>query len=88
MYLHLGQDTVVRTDRVLGVFDLDHSTVSRHTREFLAKAQRENRVVNVSQELPKSFVLCESPQGQTVYLSQMAPSTLLKRLAALSTGVR
>ena len=39
MYLHLGQDTIVRTDTILGVFDLDNATVSKHTREFLRRAR-------------------------------------------------
>ena len=79
MYLHLGQDTIVMTDRIIGIFDLDNSTISRHTRDFLAKAQRERRVVDVTQELPKSFIVCESGGTETVYLSQMSPATLLRR---------
>lgn len=79
MYLHLGQDTIVMTDRIVGVFDLDNSTVSKHTREFLAKAQREGRVIDVTSELPKSFIVCESGGIETVYLSQMSPATLLRR---------
>ncbi len=79
MYLHLGQNTVVRTDSIIGIFDMDHSTVSKHTRSFLAKAQKEDRVVNVSMELPKSFVVCEKTGKQIVYISQIAPSTLLRR---------
>lgn len=80
-YLHLGQDTVVRSDRILGVFDLDNSTVSRHTKAFLTKAQREGRVVNVSAELPKSFIVCGEGQGQRVYISQLSSATLLRRAA-------
>ncbi len=79
MYLHLGQDTVVRTGSIIGVFDLDNTTVSKHTRSFLTKAQQEGRVVNVSAELPKSFILCAEEGVQRVYLSQLAPVTLLKR---------
>lgn len=79
MFLHLGQDTVVRTDSILGVFDMDNSTVSKFTKGFLTKAQKENRVVNVSMELPKSFVVCVENGEQRVYISQIAPSTLLRR---------
>ena len=82
MYLHLGQDTVVRTDTVLGVFDLDNASVSPRTREFLNRAQREGRVVNVSMELPRAFVVCAEPHGVTVYLSQISPATLLRRAKA------
>lgn len=79
MYLHLGQNTVVDTEQLLGVFDLDNSTVSKHTRDFLARAQKEGRVVNVSMELPKSFVVCREKEGETVYLSQLSSATLLRR---------
>lgn len=79
MYLHLGQDTVVMTDSIVGVFDLDNTTVSRHTRDFLTRAQREGRVVDVTNELPKSFIVCETGGRETVYLAQMSPSTLLRR---------
>ncbi len=82
MYLHLGQDTIVRTDTILGVFDLDNATVSKHTREFLNRAQRENRVVNVSDELPKAFVVCREKRGTVIYLSQISPATLLRRARA------
>lgn len=80
MYLHLGQDTIVMTDRIVGVFDLDNTTISKHTREFLGKAQKEGRVVDVTYELPKSFIICESGGIETVYLSQMSPATLLRRV--------
>lgn len=79
MYLHLGQNTVVDTEQLLGVFDLDNSTVSKHTRDFLARAQKEGRVVNVSMELPKSFVVCRDKEGETVYLSQLSSATMLRR---------
>ena len=79
MYLHLGQETVVDTRDILGVFDLDNTTVSKHTRAFLARAQQEGRVVDVSHELPTAFIVCAGAGGEMVYLSQLAPATLLKR---------
>ena len=79
MYLHLGQDIIVNERDIVGVFDLDNSTISRHTREFLSKAQKEGRVVNVSMELPKSFIVCEKNGQTTVYISQISTSTLLRR---------
>lgn len=67
------------TDRIVGVFDLDNTTVSKNTREFLGRAQREGRVVDVTSELPKSFIVCERGGEERVYLSQMSPATLLRR---------
>lgn len=80
MYLHLGQDTVIQTKDIIGIFDLENSTISKYTREYLAKAEKEGRVVNVSMEMPKSFVLCGDKAKQvTVYISQISSTTLLKR---------
>ena len=79
MYLHLGQDTIVNQRDIVGVFDMDNSTISRHTRSFLSKAQKEGRVVNVSMELPKSFIVCVHNGRETVYISQLSTATLLRR---------
>ena len=79
MYLHLGQDVVVRKETIIGIFDLDNTTSSHITRKFLADAEKAGNIVNISSELPKSFVLCEEEGRYTVYLSQLAPSTLFKR---------
>lgn len=78
MYLHLGKNTVVRHSDIVGIFDLDNTSQSHLTRAYLRRAEKEGNVVNVSEELPKSFVICDDG-GQTVYLSQLASSTLLKR---------
>lgn len=81
MYLHLGQERIVRSDEIIGIFDLDGTTVSRHTRFFLEISQKKGEIEAVSNELPKSFVLCtDKKQRKTkIYLSQLSPSTLLKR---------
>lgn len=80
MYLHLGQDTVVRLSEVVGIFDMDTSTISRHSRRFLADAEKGGRVFNVSEDLPKSYVVCVDGEGtETVYISQISSSTLRRR---------
>ena len=80
MYLHLGEETVVRLRDVIGIFDLDETTVSRSTRLFLADAEKGGRVVNVSPELPRSFVVCADASGnETVYICQISAATLRKR---------
>lgn len=79
MLLHLGQDTVVNTKDIVAICDLDTSTVSQKTRDFLKNATQNGQVVNVSMELPKSFVIVENGGKTTVYISQLSSSTLTKR---------
>ena len=79
MYIHLGQETVVREDEIIGIFDLDSTTVSKHSRKFLNLAEKRKEVINVSFELPKSFILCNKKNKNTVYISQISSQTLQKR---------
>ena len=70
MYLHLGQDTVINTESIVAMFDIDACTVSKKTRDFLASAQKNGEVVNVSFELPRSFVICrKTAKTLFIYLS-------------------
>ena len=57
MYLHLGAETVVRTDSIVAVCDLDNASSSHITREALRAAEKAGKVVNVADALPKSFVV-------------------------------
>ena len=80
MYIHLGQGTVVRGEEVVGIFDIESSTVSKHTRKFLNGAEKKGEVITVSYEMPKSFAVCKKKgERQRVYISQLASSTLFKR---------
>ena len=81
MYLHLGASVVIPLGDVLGIFDLDNTTSSRVTQDFLARAQQAGQVVSVGEDLPKSFLLCRNQAGRvTVYLSQLSSATLLRRV--------
>ena len=62
MYLHLGQGVVVPYRDVLALFDLDNTSASHLTRRFLERAEQAGQVVNVAEDLPKSFVLCRPPE--------------------------
>ncbi|MBO5556321.1 MAG: DUF370 domain-containing protein [Oscillospiraceae bacterium] len=82
MYLHLGKGTVIRTDSIVGIFDLDITSQSHLTRNFLRAAEKAGQVVNAAEDIPKSFVVCRDGETATVYLSQMAAATLLRRAEA------
>jgi len=79
MYLHLGQNVVVPEAAVVGIFDLDNTTGSHITRKYLAQAEKERKIINVSDELPKAFVVCNENNITRIYLSQLSSQTLLKR---------
>ncbi len=79
MYLHLGKGTLVRTDSIVGIFDLDITSQSHLTRAYLHMAEKAGQVWNAAEDIPKSFVICREGDDSRVYLSQMATATLLRR---------
>ena len=79
MYLSIGNDMAVRDSSILGVFDLDNTSTSRRTRDFLENAEKEGLVVPCD-DLPKSFVLTSEYGFTRVHLTALSPATLEKRL--------
>lgn len=79
MYLHLGKGTVINSDEIIAIFDLDITSQSHLTRKYLNMAEKAGQVINAAEDIPKSFVVAEIKGERRVYLSQMATATLLKR---------
>ena len=79
MYLSIGGDFTVRQQAVLGIFDLDNTSTSKRTREFLEKAEKEGLVVPCD-DLPKSFLLTNEYGMIRVYLTPLSAATLEKRM--------
>ena len=81
MYLHLGNEYIVNYKNIVGIFDIENSSTSALTRDFLSAAEKSKRVTYCTYELPKSFVVCfdDKTLEERVYISQLSCATLLKR---------
>ena len=79
MYLSIGNDIAVRDSSIIGIFDMDNTSTSKHTREFLERAEREGNVIPCD-DLPKAYVLTMEYGFQRVHLSAYNTATLEKRL--------
>lgn len=89
MYLYLGQGVMMPEEDIVGIFDLDNTTWSHRTRTFLDRAEEEGRVIFVGEDLPRSFIVCETEEGEeVVFLSQFNTATLTKRAASAPWAVK
>ena len=75
MYLFLGGNSTVKKSEVVGIFDIEETSVSRITADFLNSEQKQGRVVSVSEDMPKAFVVCE----KNTYITNVSNDTLNKR---------
>ena len=80
MYFHAGQDFVLNTKEVIGIFNLDTAGASRRTQAFFRAAERQGAVVDLCGpgNVPRSFVLTDFP-AQTLYLSPLSGRALARR---------
>ena len=79
MYIHLGRDYVLNDRDIIGIFNLETTTISPRGREFLNYAQKNGAVVSLSDELPQSYVLADGGVEDTVYLSELSSAVLRRR---------
>ena len=79
MYISIGSDMSIRDSSIIGIFDMDNTSTSKRTREFLAKAEQNGEVVPCD-DLPKSFVLTAEYGLDRIYLTSLSAATLEKRL--------
>jgi len=80
MYLSIGSSMAVRTRSIIGIFDLDNTSCSKHTNQFLRNAEKNGLVVTVAEDLPKSFILTDEYGMERVYLTQFSAQTMEKRM--------
>lgn len=75
MYLYLGGETAIKSDKIIGIFDMDTSTVNKATRDYLNLAEKNKKIVYVNYDLPKSFVVT----NDKIFVCPLNTSTLYKR---------
>lgn len=79
MFLHLGGEISIKSDDVVGVFDIEACSVSRITADFLNVCQKKGIVEYVSLDMPKSFIVA----ADKMYISNVSHNTIVKRAAKL-----
>lgn len=80
MYISIGGDMAVRDRSIIGIFDLDGTSLSKKTMEFLESAEKEGSLISVTDDVPKSFLVAEEYGMERVYFTQLSATTLEKRI--------
>ena len=79
MYLHLGNETVIKTDDIIGIFDLDTASTKTDTKRFLSAHEKAGRMVTVGYDIPKSFVVTAKGRREMVYITTLSSSSIESR---------
>jgi hypothetical protein len=79
MYLRISNSCVILKSDIIGIFDMDNTTVSRQGKNFLPEAEKNGCVIYSADDLPKSYVVAESNGEMKVYLSSHSSKVLINR---------
>ena len=79
MFLHIGGDVVIPMKNVIAILDIETTTLSRDSRDFLKIAEEEGFINAISDDLPKTFIITEIDKKSKIYLSPISSVTLQKR---------
>lgn len=85
-YLHIGRSMTVACGDIIGIFDMDRTTISQVCRKYLSNMEKQCKIVNVTEELPRSFIVCMRNSEEKIYISQLSAATLLLRSKQEPTG--
>lgn len=80
MYINIGGDMALRDRSIIGIFDLDGTSLSKKTMEFLKSAEQEGGLISVIDDIPKTFLVTEEYGMERVYFTQLSGATLEKRI--------
>ena len=75
MYIHIGGDISLPHDKIIGIFDIEKTSVNKEVNLYLKNLQRQGKIYYVSYDMPKSFIVTE----KMVYISNVSVFTLKKR---------
>ena len=80
MYLHIGNNYSVDLRDMVGIFDIENTTVEKCTKLLLDRAEKEKKCIYTTYDMPKSFIVIVKNGKERVYISQLSAATLRKRL--------
>ena len=83
MYLHVGNELVVNTRDIIGILDMDNTTVSRQGRRFLPESQDKGFIINATDDLPKSYVVTKRGSETKIYVSSSSTQALSRAASTI-----
>lgn len=79
-YLQLEKGESIDKSEIIGIFDIDISSVSPNTKEFFRRMEEEKGVISLCNDLPKSFLLTDGEFVDRIYITGLSSESIKKRL--------
>lgn len=80
MYLHIGNGESVKTEDIVGIFDLDTATVSSISKRYISENEKAGKVEYSDYDLPRAFIVTKKGKKEKVILSRISTVGLKMRI--------
>jgi len=80
MHIHIGGEYMIKKESIVGIFDLENTTLSKATKEYLKDREKRHIIITVNEEMPKTFIILEEKGKEKVYITSFSSKTIKKRL--------
>ena len=77
MYVHIGNNRIINEKRIVGLFDIDMTSLSESTKKLLSEAEKEGRLSLCDDGIPKTFILTDD---DGVYFTRISARTISDRI--------
>lgn len=77
MYIHIGKDIAIREKEIVCIMDIENSSTSKITKEFLRSVGK--NIINVSDDMPRTFIITKQKDNIKIYISPISSATLYRR---------
>lgn len=79
MYFQLEKGESINKNEIIGIFDLETVGSASDTKLFFKRLEDQKGVVNLSSDIPKSFVLLDEEFSDRIYLSGLSAESVKAR---------
>lgn len=78
MYLHIGNEILVKSKNIIGIFNLD--TIANETKKDLYLNKRYYEMIDMSDKNSKSLIIVQKDKKNYIYFSNLSGETLKNRI--------
>ncbi len=79
-YIQLEKGESINKKEIIGIFDIENVMSLSGTKELFKRKEGEKGVISLSNDLPKSFLLCDGEYTDRIYVSGLSTSSIIRRI--------
>ena len=78
MFINISKDIIIKTEDIIGIFNLDYIKNTKEYRNFFNNMIDKKEIIKIS-NIEKTFILIKNKKGIKGYITNVSANTIGKR---------